>query len=150
MKQIENIQEDSKRPGFACGTCGIQFNRKGPIDLPQKMELVWSKKWKCSGCVQDFSSKAGMYLHMKRSHLDFKCEYCPQAFHVKVRLQNHIERDHFGIVRPRMQCELCENTYADIGGLGNHLRSKHNEAPVYFLRRAKEKQIREMRMMTGN
>ena len=137
---------DTQRSGFSCGTCGKQFNRKGRLNVAENLELVWSKKWKCSGCELDFNSKTGMYKHMKMNHLDHKCEFCDEVFHVKARLNKHIERVHDGIDRPRVPCELCERTYADIGGLGNHLRQKHNEAPVLFLRRAKEKQTREMRL----
>ena len=127
---------DTQQPSFSGEE---QFQRKSGLKIAHKTDLVRNERWNCSGCERVFGSKAGMYQHMKRHHLDFKCEFCPDVFHVRVRLDSHIERDHFGIIFPRLPCELCERTYADIGGLANHLKQKHHEAPLAFLRRVMEK-----------
>ncbi len=116
--------------------CEVDVPGAEPIQICQACQcevISGRKKWNCPGCERKYGSCSGMYQHMKRHHLDHKCNLCPQAFHVNVRLRSHIHRDHFGLVFPRLPCELCENTYADIGGLGNHIKHHHLEPSIEYL-----------------
>jgi len=106
--------------------------KKSPLKAESEKKLnlsVVSDKVVCKDCGQKFSSKTGLFKHMKLKHTDqkskpFKCDSCDKRFAYASSLVSHKLLHTVG--KP-YECEFCEYAAAQKGNLKTHRLSKHKD-----------------------
>ncbi|XP_041348962.1 zinc finger protein 420-like isoform X2 [Gigantopelta aegis] len=127
-------REDYERLfSFTCDQCPKRFDSGQRLVLHRENHY---KTFRCDRCDQAFLTDQALETHTKRMHYvvrdqtnawgsgksKYTCAWCCRRFKCSTHLENH-ERIHSGI-RP-FACDICERTFAEVGGLRRHNRLMH-------------------------
>ena len=82
------------------------------------------KPFKCEVCSKGYKFQKGMRRHLL-SHTAYKCEVCNKTFYTKKRLRDHVFDSH----GKRLECQICNASFARASALELHERTHTGEAP---------------------
>ena len=110
MKHKTEVHEG--RSLNVCSECRMDFCN--PTQLKQHMN---KSHLECSGCNKEFSKRANLIAHMKRTVM---CSFCSKTFCNQKHLVLHKKCAHNSL-----QCEKCELLFDQMEKLERH-REKHD------------------------
>ena len=130
--KINKVQVKKEKP-HECSQCLKKFSLKG--DLNKHIEVVHNKTkpFQCTQCLKKFGDKGSLNRHIEVVHKKSKphqCSHCSEKFSLKHLLKIHMMRVHnFKKPHPCVE-QNCDEKFAQLSELRDHLRSAHGAAKL--------------------
>ncbi|CAG4962191.1 unnamed protein product [Colias eurytheme] len=154
LEQHQNVHTDVRK--YVCDICGAGFHMDRYLTshkTAKHPETRANKPYTCSHCSKIFHSRNSLILHLQENDMDtdylcdicgkvmknlkqlkahrrthnverrYVCGTCNKSFKKRYNLRLH-EMTHTDI---KIQCDLCEQTFAQRGGLIRHIARKHKD-----------------------
>jgi transcription elongation factor Elf1 len=97
-----------------------------------KVAAVNSKRFKCTNCEKDYSTKGGLTAHVNVIHhrKEIICQSCQQNFRWRSEFLLHEKNVHSDCSVSKFKCISCDKGYAQKRYLSRHITIEHNGIKV--------------------
>ena len=116
---------------YKCKDCGKKYTHHE--GLRQHVNIIHKgERYQCEKCPKIFTQRSSLIKHIKIKHDDesekfaHKCDSCEKSYQYRSALNLHRKVVHDG---KRIECQLCDKIYTDLGSLKKHMRKFH---PIEF------------------
>ena len=110
---------------ITCDKCEKSFSSKQGLYFHIR-SFHENVRYNCDKCDKRYSDKSSLNRHMQSVHenVQFNCDHCDKRFSHKDNLNIHIKNVHDHI---RYNCEKCGKSFSQKGNLNTHIKSVHDD-----------------------
>ena len=114
---------------FQCKQSGCKMQDSEACTL-----LGHINKHKCNQCDKEYSTTDGLNVHKSKMHCEkvkFSCEYCDLETMSVDLIRGHMKMRHDVGSAKVSKCDFCDYKCLRRRELADHVRSKHDETPIF-------------------